>query len=454
MEKKMRITFLFILLQIFNLCIADTFTNINTGEQFVGYSTNINRGNKTLIRVGHRHKGKYLNLSEFDIEYNSKGRRKVIPVLHLEGAITLKCVTESFESELSKYSNRGPLMIIIVIDTPGGSTELMKRICSAIQDVNNSLTLAFIKNGKYGGAYSAGAIIALACDKIAMKNGAAIGAATTVVQMGNRVTSLKNAYGESYAEKILSASRNYAASIASSQGKSPVLAKAMVDPKITVLEIKNDSEAKFITKNKMTEKMKVKGVWSKEESLLTLSTQDAIYCGIADIKADSLIEIAQKFFPEQKGRFIRKKVLQRTKKNFKRAEKKSEKLIAKIKQQQRDINIILQEIQKLEEIIDRTHSITYRNEHSRYSTRQGTIYKDEYEEYIRKNPKAFKKLKQKVDNCYYHIESFEDDCKDLKTLINQHIDLEQYNSFVNEALLGVQSTYHKLDAVDYIYEEY
>ena len=76
------------------------------------------------------------------------------------------CETEALEKAIEMASNQGPLCILIEVDTPGGSADLMRRICDAITKANNCRTVAFISGGEHGGAYSAGAIIALACDQM------------------------------------------------------------------------------------------------------------------------------------------------------------------------------------------------------------------------------------------------------------------------------------------------
>ena len=165
---------------ISNLSFADTFTNKNTGERFDGYVTDVKKGFDTLVRVGKSHKAKYINLTDYDIKWNYAGRREIVSTIVIDEPLELDCMAEAIVEGLRTERNQGPRFILIELDTPGGRVDLMEDICGEISKLHNCITVAYIKNGDYGGAYSAGAFIAMACDKIFMAEGTAIGAATTV----------------------------------------------------------------------------------------------------------------------------------------------------------------------------------------------------------------------------------------------------------------------------------
>ncbi len=73
---------------------------------------------------------------------------------------------------------RGAELVIFDMDTPGGDSRPMKRICDMItEDLAGAYTVAFVNPD----AYSAGAIISLACDEIIVTPSTKIGAATPIL---------------------------------------------------------------------------------------------------------------------------------------------------------------------------------------------------------------------------------------------------------------------------------
>lgn len=104
--------------------------------------------------------------------------------------------------------------IIIEINTFGGKLDAADAINQKILDYPKPVW-AFINNN----AYSAGALIAIACDSIYMADGSNIGA----------VTPINGATGEYASEKIRSAVRGKMRATAEKNRRNPLIAEAMVD---------------------------------------------------------------------------------------------------------------------------------------------------------------------------------------------------------------------------------
>ena len=156
----------------------------------------------------------------------SRGGEISVIVLSIKDEISLDGETALFEKAIESASNQGPLFVVLAIDTPGGREDLMKRLCKAIVKASNCKTVAYVCGGQYGGAYSAGAIISLACDYIYMADNTAIGAAMTVViSSEGEVKDLKSKFGEAVAEKYMSADRAFVAAVAEENGRSPAIGK-------------------------------------------------------------------------------------------------------------------------------------------------------------------------------------------------------------------------------------
>jgi membrane-bound serine protease (ClpP class) len=145
------------------------------------------------------------------------------------------------ERSLNEAAAAGAAAAILDIDTPGGRVDAAERIADALGDAKIPV-YAFVNRR----AFSAGALIALATDRIYMRPGSVIGAATPVTGEGEKAP-----------EKIVSAMRSEFRALAEERGLDPRIAEAMVDEEIEI--------AGLVEKGK----------------LLTLSTGEAVRLGYA-----------------------------------------------------------------------------------------------------------------------------------------------------------------------------
>jgi membrane-bound serine protease (ClpP class) len=145
------------------------------------------------------------------------------------------------ERSVEEAQAAGARAVILDIETPGGRVDAAQRICNALGD-SEIPVYAFINRH----AYSAGAMIALAADRIYMRPSSVMGAATPVVGSGEKAP-----------EKIVSAMRAQMRALAEERGLDPDVAEAMVD-----------------------ESVEVDGV-VEAGKLLTLTTDDAVEIGYA-----------------------------------------------------------------------------------------------------------------------------------------------------------------------------
>lgn len=137
----------------------------------------------------------------------------VIPV---EGVIELG-LAPFVERSIREARAAGATAVVLDIDTPGGRVDAAERIADALQDAGLP-TYAYINRR----AFSAGALISLATERIYMRPGSVIGAATPVV-------------GDQKApEKIVSAMRSEMRALAEARGLDPRIAEAMVDEDVAI----------------------------------------------------------------------------------------------------------------------------------------------------------------------------------------------------------------------------
>ena len=160
-------------------------------------------------------------------------------------------------------------------------------MCSAIANTRNCRTAAFIRGGSVGGAYSAAAAVALACNEIYMAPASSIGAATAIASADGHSVDLKEAFGDAIGEKIGSVWRNYLAALAQQNNRPGLLAKAMEDRTIEALEVKRGGRTVFIEAHEKAPGDQVVRIACKKGELLTLPSSDAVACRIADGPADS-----------------------------------------------------------------------------------------------------------------------------------------------------------------------
>lgn len=150
------------------------------------------------------------------------------------------------ERALEEAAAAGAQAVVLEIETPGGRVDAAERIVGA---VSRSSVPVYAYVNMF--AYSAGAMIALSAQRVFMRTGAVMGAATPVDGQGTKAS-----------EKIVSAMRGRMRALAEARGLDPRVAEAMVD-----------------------EELAIDGV-VEEGKLLTLTTEEAEGLGYAAAVAD------------------------------------------------------------------------------------------------------------------------------------------------------------------------
>lgn len=186
--------------------------------------------------------------------------------------------------------------LVVVLDTPGGEVELMWQVARALDDAHDRgvRTIAWVNDR----AVSAGALVAFACDKIYMRAVAQIGSATPVMYGPGGVQELPpdSDLREKQYSHLRSGFRNWA----EDHGRSGLLAEAMVDPEVEVLEVRRDHEWLLMSRSEYDDAL-VRGesiefgrVVVPRGTLLNLGGPRAVELGMADGIADSEDELYDK----------------------------------------------------------------------------------------------------------------------------------------------------------------
>ncbi|MCC6703625.1 MAG: nodulation protein NfeD [Thermomicrobiales bacterium] len=175
------------------------------------------------------------------------GSTPVVYVIPITGTIDLG-LAPFLERVIGEAEDAGAAAIILDIDTPGGRLDAVIQMKDSILG-SDVPTVGFVNRT----AFSAGALIALATDRIFMTNGGVMGAATPI----------DGSTGETSSEKTISAVRSTFRSTAEATGRDPDVAAAMVDPNVDIPGL------------------------SPAGQLLTLTTNDALRVGYAEAVASS-----------------------------------------------------------------------------------------------------------------------------------------------------------------------
>jgi membrane-bound serine protease (ClpP class) len=122
------------------------------------------------------------------------------------------------ERSIEEAEAMGARALVLDMDTPGGRVDAAERISDALSDAG--IPVYTLVNRR---AFSAGALIALSTDRIYMRPGSVIGAATPVDGSGTKAP-----------EKIVSAMRSEMRALAESAGLDPEVAAAMVDEDVEI----------------------------------------------------------------------------------------------------------------------------------------------------------------------------------------------------------------------------
>ncbi|MHC4779510.1 MAG: NfeD family protein, partial [Planctomycetota bacterium] len=164
------------------------------------------------------------------------GGQNTVHAVRLVGPVDLGR-TDLIKRAIERAKEERPDLLIIVIDSPGGRVDYTEEILKSLE----SLRSVGVRSAAWvrGNAWSAAAIIAVACDRIYMNRASSIGAAAPIFMTQEGV--------QDAGEKFVSALRTEARSNAERSGRPAALAEAMVDKDIEVFEVRVDGERKFLT---------------------------------------------------------------------------------------------------------------------------------------------------------------------------------------------------------------
>lgn len=217
------------------------------------------------------------------------GSQKTVYVLQIVGAIESDILVMEVADALKTATSRKADVLLVELDTPGGRLDYTTKICGMIEraETLGVRPIAWVRMGKSRGAYSAGAIISMACQRIYMAPGTAIGSATPFrmnitgsVEVDEKMTSATSAMARGLAEK---------------HGHPPDLAAAMVDRDVEIHEVLVGGKPQLVSAERAKELQKQGAkpgkVISEKGKLVALTADEACRVGFAAGQASTRDEV-------------------------------------------------------------------------------------------------------------------------------------------------------------------
>ena len=178
-----------------------------------------------------------------------RAQDRPVYVVEITGEVDLG-LTSYVRRAFAEADAAGAAAVVLHVNTFGGRVDVATEVRDIV--LNSAIpTIAFVDKR----AISAGALITLAADSIAMAPGGSLGAATPV-----------DGSGEKASEKMVSYMRGEMRATAEQSGRNPALAEAMVDETLAITD----------------------SLLQRPGQLLTLTTEEALRVGYADADAATL----------------------------------------------------------------------------------------------------------------------------------------------------------------------
>jgi membrane-bound serine protease (ClpP class) len=217
--------------------------------------------------------------------------------------------------KIAAARSAGADLIVFEIDTFGGRVDSANKIVDHIQGAGPIPTVAFLVND----AWSAGALISLACKRVYMRSNKSIGSAAPV-------TTTKEGT-EALGEKYVSAVRAKFKAVAEANGYPQAIAQGMVDNQLEVVEVRVGGKREFVLRQDMRKRkdearrgglsFREVAVVSPKGKLVNLTAGDAVKFDVSSGTVESRqdlwealgvnprqVVVVQTTLPERIGRIL------------------------------------------------------------------------------------------------------------------------------------------------------
>ena len=197
----------------------------------------------------------------------------------LKGVVGETIMAKLLHRSLRDAMARNPTVVVLELDSSGGSTKETEVIISVISRYKRKVPIVVLVEE----ALSSAAVLSLASDKIYMKRSSKIGAATSYMIRGGTFLRVP----KDIEEKFQSVWRATARGAAQTGGHDPLIAEAMIDRQMELHYIKGKDGTCVIKTGKGPNMVAEKG------KLLTMTSYEAKDCGLASGIADDHGELGK-----------------------------------------------------------------------------------------------------------------------------------------------------------------
>lgn len=181
----------------------------------------------------------------------------LVEVVKIDGTINAG-MAHKVQRAVAEARANGAHAILAVMSTNGGLVDDANDIRDALAD-SGIKTIAFVAER----AWSAGALISLACDKIYMAPGSSMGAALPVNLGAGRITAAD--------AKVIAALRSEFESLAEAHHRDPKIAAAMADPNVVIVGLKAKGEILSLSAARAQRLKFIDGIAPTDEAALALA---------------------------------------------------------------------------------------------------------------------------------------------------------------------------------------
>jgi membrane-bound serine protease (ClpP class) len=175
-------------------------------------------------------------------------------------------------------------LIIFEMNTPGGASQAMDRIAQLIMDVRDIRTVAWVNTD----AFSAGAVISLACDEIVMAPTGTIGDAMPIMIGGGQIQEIP----EKERGKIESAMRSEIRVLAEQNGYNQALCEAMITITMRIWLIRHEETGELRIVQAGDWQRRVRGAPGATANTATTPRQDSPWVFVRELDGpDELVTL-------------------------------------------------------------------------------------------------------------------------------------------------------------------
>jgi membrane-bound serine protease (ClpP class) len=212
-------------------------------------------------------------------------------LIRLEGVVS-PMMEQFLNRKLALAEAQGADLLILEIDSPGGSLGATLDMAYRLRDLSFAHTVAYVPKQALSGA----AIVALGCDEIIMAPKAFIGDAGPIFQDEAGLFRYASA-------KIVSDLAPKVRGLAAAKGRPPTLAEAMIDKSLQVFQVKNKQTGEVTCMSQRELEAEAPEQWEKiapvlesgNDRFLELSGERAVQLGLAQGLAASREDLIKRY---------------------------------------------------------------------------------------------------------------------------------------------------------------